>query len=119
MVTDMGPSPKKKSSNNSNSPGSKQSYPTPNSSVEASLFGVDFTAGIYTFEIDSEGNATLANDSKIKNASFTISENTTPSAGEVNAVKLSAGSSSIEFAAKTDGASAGNTVAAIKAALMI
>ena len=53
---------------------------------------------------------------QIKNASFTISENTTPSAGEVNAVKLSAGSSSIEFAAKTDGASAGNTVAAIKAA---
>ena len=89
---------------------------TPNSSVEASLFGADFTAGIYTFEIDSEGNATLANDSKIKNASFTISENTTPSAGEVNAVKLTAGSSSIEFAAKTDGASAGNTVAAIKAA---
>ena len=54
---------------------------------------------------------------QIKNASFTISENTTPSAGEVNgAVKLTAGSSSIEFAAKTDGASAGNTVAAIKAA---
>ena len=43
-------------------------------------------------------------------------KNTTPSAGEVNAVKLTAGSSSIEFAAKTDGASAGNTVAAIKAA---
>ena len=51
---------------------------------------------------------------QIKNASFTISENT-PSAGEVNAVKLTAGSSSIG-AAKTDGASAGNTVAAIKAA---
>ena len=76
--------------------------------ADASRYGV--------VEIDSEGNATLANDSKIKNASFTISENTTPSAGEVNAVKLSAGSSSIEFAAKTDGASAGNTVAAIKAA---
>ena len=89
---------------------------TPNSSVEASLLAPISQQGIYTFEIDSEGNATLANDSKIKNASFTISENTTPSAGEVNAVKLTAGSSSIEFAAKTDGASAGNTVAAIKAA---
>ena len=89
---------------------------TPNSGIEASIVGTDFTAGTYTFAIDDDGNATLANNSKVKNASFSVSESTTPAAGEVNSLKLTAGTSSIEFAAKTDTASAGNTALAIKAA---
>ena len=89
---------------------------TPSSSIAASIVGANFTPGIYTFKISETGSATLSNNSKVKNASFVVSENATPSAGEVNALKLTAGTSSIEFAAKTDGTSAGNTAAAIKAA---
>ena len=80
------------------------------------VFGNNYTAGNYKFELASDGSAKLINKSKVKNATLQVSENTTPTAGEINLVKLTVGSSTIEFGAKTDAATTGDTAIAIKAA---